>query len=378
MTKKQLLIGAVIVIVLAAFACACLDKQPTESEEIKIGAIFPLTGEGAKYGEDAKLGIDLAVEEINAAGGIKGKKIQVVYEDSQAAPSQGVAAIQKLITVDKVPVIIGAMASSVTLAIAPIAEENKVVLLSPASSAATITEAGDYIFRNEFSDAYGGKAQAELTWDELGIRDVAILYVNNDYGVGVADTFKKTFESLGGNITAVEVFEQGATDFRTQLTKIKDSNPEAIFLIGYKETILILKQAKELGIETQILSTPMFEDPEILEKVGDLAEGVIYIYYGGFDPKSEEEQIKVFVSSFNEKYGREPGYYTALSYDATKIISVAIEKGGFNSEGIKSALYDIKDYPGLTGSTSFDENGDVIKPVTLKTVKDGKFVEYKQ
>ena len=376
MTKKQLIVGAVIVIVLAAFAGACLDKQPTESEEIKIGAILPLTGEAAKYGEDAKLGIDLAVEEINAAGGIKGKKIQVVYEDSQAAPSQGVAAIQKLVTVDKVPVIIGAMASSVTLAIAPIAEENKVVLLSPASTAPQITEAGDYIFRNEVSDAYGGKAQAELTWDELGIRNVAILYINNDYGVGTIDTFKKNFESYGGNITAIEVFEQGATDFRTQLTKIKDSNPDAIFLVGYKEVILILKQAKELGIETQILSSTMFEDPEILEKVGDLAEGVIYVYYGGFDPESDEEQVETFISDLAEKYGREPGHYTAESYDAMKLISVAIEKGGYNSEEIKNALYDIKDYQGLAGSISFDENGDVIKLVTLKTVKDGKFVKY--
>jgi branched-chain amino acid transport system substrate-binding protein len=376
MTKKQIIIGVVIVLVLAAIAGALIYMPPAGPEEIKIGAILPLTGEAAKYGEDAKLGIDFAVEEINAAGGINGKKIQVVYEDSQAAPSQGVAAIQKLITVDKVPVIIGAMASSVTLAIAPIAEENKVVLLSPASSAAKITEAGDYIFRNEFSDAYGGKVQAESTWDELGIRDVAILYVNNDYGVGVADTFEETFESLGGNITAIESFEQGATDFRTQLTKIKDSYPDAIVVFGYNEVILILKQAKELGIETQILCNPMFEDPEILEKLGDLAEGVIYVYYGGFDPKSEEEQIKVFVSSFSEKYGREPGYYSALSYDAMKIISLAIEKGAFKSEGIKSALYAIKDYPGLTGTTTFDENGDVIKPVTLKTVRNGEFVEW--
>jgi branched-chain amino acid transport system substrate-binding protein len=189
MAKKHIIIGAVLL--LAVIAGACL--QDTQSDEIKIGAILPLTGEAAEYGEDAKLGIDLAVEEINAAGGINGKMIQVVYEDSQATPSQGVAAIQKLITVDKVPVIIGAMASSVTLAIAPIAEENKVVLLSPASTAPQITEAGDYIFRNEVSDAYGGKAQAELTWDELGIKNVAILCINNDYGVGTADTFKKNF-----------------------------------------------------------------------------------------------------------------------------------------------------------------------------------------
>ncbi|MCK4458341.1 MAG: ABC transporter substrate-binding protein [Methanosarcinales archaeon] len=159
MATKHILIG--VVLFLAVIAGACL--QDTQPDEIRIGAILPLTGEAAEYGEDAKLGIDLAVEEINAAGGINGKRIQVVYEDSQATPSQGVSAIQKLTTVDKVPVIIGAMASSVTLAIAPIAEENKVVLLSPASSAPQITEAGDYIFRTEFSDAYGGKAQAELT-----------------------------------------------------------------------------------------------------------------------------------------------------------------------------------------------------------------------
>ncbi len=148
MTKKQLIIGAAIVIVLAAFACACLDKQPTESEEIKIGAVLPLTGDGAKYGQSAKSGLDLAVEEINANGGIKGKFINVIYEDTKMEPKEGTSAVLKLLTIEKVPAIIGAMASSVTLAIAPIAEENKVVLLSPVSSSPLITDAGDYIFRN--------------------------------------------------------------------------------------------------------------------------------------------------------------------------------------------------------------------------------------
>jgi len=370
-----ILILAIIVIGVVVYTPSAI--QPTTSNEIKIGAILPLTGDAAKYGEDAKNGIDLAASELNAAGGINGNKIQVIYEDDQATPSQSVAAIQKLIAVDKVPVIIGAMTSSSTLAIAPIAENSKVVLLSPASSAPNITESGDYIFRNELSDSYGAKIQANMTWNDLKIKRVAILYLNNDFGVNAKEIFSNNFESFGGNITDVEAFKQGDTDFRTQLIKIKDSNPDAILMLGYKEMIPILQQTKELGIKTQILSNPMFEDPEILQKTGNLSEGVIYSYYGGFDPESQQKQIQDFVLSYRQKYGQEPGYYSALSYDAMKIVGIALEKGGSNSDGIKDALYSVQNYSGVTGLTSFDKNGDVIKPVILKTVRNGTFVEWK-
>ncbi len=301
----------------------------------------------------------------------------MTYEDDEGKPDKAVSAAQKLIQRDKVIAILGPLWSSPTLAVAPIADKNKIVLLSSGASAPKITDAGDYIFRNEISDAYGAKESAKLYYN-AGFKRIAIIYINNDYGIGVQDVTEQVYKELGGKITSVEAFEQNAKDFRTQLLKIKRTNPDAILIVSYKEAILILRQMKELGIKKQILGTPLFGDPEIIERTGDAAEGAIYSYYGTFDPKSEEARIKEFLRNFKEKYGVEPEYYAPIGYDAVKILALAIEKGGFKPEQIKNALYQIKDFPGLSGTTSFDENGDVIKPVILKTVKNRHFIRYKE
>lgn len=378
MEKKQIIIGTIIVLALVAIVSAVFLYAPKEGlEEIKIGAIAPLSGPAALYGEGMKKGIDLAVEELNAKGGIEGKQIRVIYEDSQIDPKLAVSAIQKLITVDKVPVIIGPMGSSEVLSVAPIAERDHVVVLSPTASTPEITNAGDYIFRNTPSDNYEGSETAKFAYQQLGLQKIAILYINNDYGVGLRDVFKKTFESLGGTITTSEAFEPGANDFRTQLTRIKDSEAEAIYSVAYKESIQILKQRKELGIDAQILGTTPFEDPEILEKAGKTAEGVIYAFVG-YDPASEREEVQQFINNFSKKYGAKPDPSAAQSYDAMKIVALAIENGGYTADGIKTALYNIKDFQGVTGLTSFDKNGDIVKPVQFRTVKNGSFVKYEQ
>lgn len=369
---KSILYGLItILLVSMVLTLACSKKE----KEIKIGVITPLTGGSAKYGEDIKRGYDLAVEKINEEGCIEGRKIRLIYEDSEGKPEKAVASAQKLIQRDKVIAILGALWSSPTLAVAPIVEKNKVILLSSGSSSPKITDAGDYIFRNEISEAYGAKESAKLYFN-AGFKKVAIIYVNNDYGIGVRDVTKEVYKQLGSVVTASEAFEQDEKDFRTQLLKIKETNPNAILIVSYKEAILILKQMKEMGITKQVLGTPLFEDPEIIEKAGDVAESAIYSYYGTFDPKSEKARIKEFIKKFIEKYGVDPEYYAPIGYDAVKILALAIEKGGFKPEQIKNELYQIKDFPGLSGTTSFDENGDVIKPVILKTVKKGQFVRF--
>lgn len=368
-----LIIISIIIASLMVSSSGCTKK---EDKEIRIGAILPLTGGASKYGEDAKAGIELAVEQKNAVGGIHKKLIQIIFEDDQSSPQQSVASFKKLIEINKVPVVIGGMTSSSALAIAPIAEQNKIVLLTPSASAPALSKAGDYIFRNELSDAYGGVAQAELTWNKLGIKRVAIIYINNDYGVGVKDAFVKTFEKLGGRIMRTESFDPDTQDFRAQLTRIKQKSPEAIFIVAYKESIIILRQIKELGLKAKLLSTPVFEDKEIIEKSGGAAEGVIYVYYGGFNPQSSEENIRTFLEAYRKRNDRDPGYYSALAYDAAMIVFLSIEKAGTRSEDIKKSLYEIKDFPGVTGMTTFDLNGDVTKSVALKIVKNGKFGLY--
>lgn len=370
--KKLGIIIVVFILIAALAGCLQTGKNP---DVIKIGVLSPLSGPAALYGEMMKKGVDLAIDELNSKGGINGKNISVIYEDDQIDPKQGVAAFQKLITIEKVPAVIGPMGSSVVLAVAPIANQQKVVILSPTASAPDITNAGDYVFRNTPSDVYEGKETAKFAYNSLNLRKIAILYINNDYGVGLKDIFKNNFEQSGGIVTAMESFDPNSNDFRTQLSKIKETAPEAIYMIAYKESIQILKQITELGLDVKVLSVTPFQDPEVIEKAKGSAEGVIYAFVG-YDPESKRKEVQDFNQAFRNKYGIDPDPSAAASYDAAKLIAFAIEKGGYSGEGIKNALYDIKDFSGVSGITSFDVNGDVVKPVEFRIIKNGKFTKY--
>ncbi|RCV63323.1 branched-chain amino acid transport system substrate-binding protein [Methanophagales archaeon] len=378
MTKKQIIIGAVIVIVLAAFACACLDKQPTEPEEIEIGAVLPLTGDFAIYGEKMQNGIDLAVQEINEKGGINSKNLVVIYEDDQGDPKTSVAAFRKIIAVENVSVVIGGAISSTALPTAPIADKESVVLFSPAATSPKLTGISKYFFRNWPSDTYEGTIMGEFTADELKLHNVAVLYVNNDWGVGISQVFEKTFREKGGTIVAEEAFDPGASDFRTQLTKIKESDPQAIYIIGYlKELLILLKQKEELGIETQILSSSGFYDPQILQEVGEAAEGTIFTV-PTYDPESPNEVEKAYVSTYEAKYGVTPDIWSAQAYDAMNIIAYALRNGATSGPEIQVELLKIKGFEGVTGLTSFDEKGEVQKPLRFLMVKNGEFITYQK
>lgn len=344
-----------------------------KSDTIKIGAILPLTGDGARYGQSAKNGIELALSLINEVGGISGKSISIIYEDSQMLPREGINAINKLINIDKVQVIIGAMASSVTLSIAPIAEQNKIVLLSPASSTPEITEAGDYVFRNTYSDIYEGERMGKYAYNQLGFSQVAILHINNDFGVGLSNEFSNSFNNAGGEILINESYQQGVTDFRTQLTKIINVKPDAIYLVGYSEMGYIVRQMRELVIVQPIISCIMFQDPKILQIAGEAAEGIIYSY-PSYNPDSDSKHISDFVSKYEKKFNEEPDIYAASAYDALNILAKAIDSNGIKSNDIKDGLYSIRNYPGVTGDTSFDKNGDVIKPIGIKKVNNRNFI----
>jgi branched-chain amino acid transport system substrate-binding protein len=373
---KKLWIGVGIGVVALAIVLIVTQIQRAP-EEIKIGWIGPLSGDVAFYGRAIKNATDLAIEEINSAGGVKGRKIRVLYEDVQMNPKAGTAALTKLITVHKVPVVIQAAGSSVMLAEAPIAEKNKVVLISPTCSNDKIKYAGDYIFRNWPSDSYQGKVIADFAVNILGKKAVAVLFIDNDYGTGLKDIFLKRFRELGGKVVLVEKFAEGTTDFRTQLTKIKTSNADFIYLAShYREGSLVVKQAKELGIMIPFVAVDGCFAPEFIALSGGAAEGVI-IANMRWHPESEEKVVRDFVTKYRAKYGQDPEVYAAAGYDCIKIIAMAIEKGGTRSEAIKNALYKIKDFQGVTGLTSFDEYGEVTKEYDMFIVKNGKFVLYR-
>jgi branched-chain amino acid transport system substrate-binding protein len=354
---------------------AILNSCSRNEDVVKIGAILPLTGSAAIWGQNVKRGIDLAKDKLNSMGGVNDSKIVLLYEDSEGKPEKSVSAFQKIFTTDKPIAIIGDVASSSVLAMAPLANRNKIVILSPGASNPDITNAGDYVFRNWHSDAAEGSYLAEISLYKLHMKKIAIIYVNNGYGKGLENVFSKKFTEIGGQIVESEAFEQGATDFRSQLTKIKAVNPDGIFLPGYpKEIPEVLKQSKSLNVNKQFLCPSAFEDQQTLDLAGNSANGVIYDYPKQGD--TSKSYVKEFYSDYFKKYNISPGALSDNGYDALMLIVEAIKIKGMSREQIKEGLYSIKDYPGVAGNTTFDENGDIKKEFILKTVKNQKFIEY--
>ena len=364
--NNKIVVAGIVIIIIAVLAGVVALSRPAQAETIKIGALIPLTGELLIPGTNAQKGVIMAVDEINAQGGINGKKLEVIYEDGRCNAKDAAEAGNRLINVEKVQFIIGGICSGETLAVAPVAEQNKVVMLSPCSSAPKVSEAGDYIFRDYPSDTFQGSFAAEHAYN-IGVRKAAILNTIGAWGEGLRDKFKQRFLELGGQIVAEESFEQSATDMRGQLTKIKSANPDLIYMPAYTQgSSLILKQAKELGITAKKLSGDGSDDPAIIETAGEAAEGFqITVVIPGTDD---------FVNRFTAKFGTGPLACTSYAYDAAQIGAQLLKKVGNSGEAIKNELYKVKDFNGASGTISFDSNGDRIKSdFAIKEVRNGKF-----
>src|SRR6185295_5234663 len=250
----------------------------TQEPTIRVGAILPMTGSASQWGGPARDAAIMAVDEINAQGGVHGRLMSLDVEDDKCDPTTGVSAAQKILASGKPIVINGAVCSSVTLAIAPIAESNRVVLISPASTSPLITNAGDYVFRIIPTDALRGKVFAEYVYS-LGHRSVSLLYINNDGGVGNKDSFTENFQRMGGKIVSVEAYAQDTRDVRAQLTKIKQQKPDALIIVSYPDdTPIVMRQAQELAVGVpQFFQTEALDDPAVIQKAGNASEGATYI-----------------------------------------------------------------------------------------------------
>jgi branched-chain amino acid transport system substrate-binding protein len=377
-TRRSSAWGTGVAVVIAIVLVIWLGFFPPwgdrEADEIRIGVLTPLTGEGATYGEATKTALDLAVEETNRGGGINGRQVRLIYEDTRLSPEVATSAIQKLVDVDGVPVIIGAFGSSITLAVSPIAERKRVVLFSASSTADTIKDAGDYVFRNVPPNDGQGSTAAEFAWDTLKARTAAILKMNNDYGISLTEAFVSRYGELGGAILVDEGYNQGDRDFRTQLAKIAAESPDIVFYPGhYQESGLILRQARELGIDAAFVGGDGSYSPELISIAGDAAEGSYYTLMG-VGGAEFSEAIDAFEAAYRAKYGEDPGVYSAYAYDALFCIADAIERGGDTADGIKQALYDTDGLAGVTGTTRFDEYGEVDKPYSIYEIESGAFV----
>jgi len=280
--------------------------------------------------------------------------------------------MNKLINIKGIKVILGPVCSSSVLAVAPIAEENGVIVFSSVATASKITNVGDYIFRNRESDRLHGEVIAEFAFNNLMAKTAGVLFLNLDNGINFKDSFKERFESLGGEVLIEESIGLEDTDYRTQLTKIKQANPDVLYFAGQRMENAVI-QARSLKLSQKILGPSTMQTDSLLNVAGANAEGIVYTY-PNFNPL--EGPAKDYNSNYLAKYGKPSEAYAANSYDALMILVDAIEECSYNTECIKDYIYKIKNYTGVSGNFGFDVNGDVERNLTIKTIINGQFIPY--
>lgn len=349
----------------------------TAAAEVVVGAVTPLTGKLAVYGQGFQQAMLLALDEVNASGGINGKPMKILFEDNNSTSKGSVSAIRKLITIHKLPVIFGPAASSNFLAVCPIAQQNRTILIGAESAAAAISECGSYVFRVFPSDLLQGKGVAELV-NYLGYKEIVLTYVNNDWGVGLAEVFKERFLKDGGRLIDEFAYDEGKTDYRSEILRIKKSSPKAVVNLTYiKEGATMLKQAYETGMNVQWIMGSAAKSPKLIELAGEAAEGVI----GTYPTLSQDTpQYRGFIEAWEKKYpGKKTPIFGEYNYDMVKLTAKALsEAKSMSVDDIRSALIKAsKGFIGVTGDKTFDVNGDVGATYGRWTIKGKKIEDYK-
>jgi branched-chain amino acid transport system substrate-binding protein len=358
------------------------ESSGSESKTIKVGVNLELSGGVASYGESLESGIDIAVDEINKAGGVKGKKLEIVKVDNKSEAAEATNGAIKLTSQDKVTAIIGAATSGNTVAQAQIANDTKTILLTPSGTSPNVTvgdngKLNEFVFRTSFIDPFQGIVAANFAAKELNIKNAAIFADSaSDYAKGLAASFKETYEKAGGKVVVEEAYVAKDTDFRATLTRIKSKNPEFIYIPGYYEEVgLIVKQAREMGITVPLMGADGWDSPKLVELAGADALNNTFItnHYTSEDP---DKNIQKFVTTYKEKFnGESPNAFNALGYDTVYLLADAIERaGGTDTTKIKEALEKTKDLSRITGKITIDKDHNPIKSATVLEYKDGKQV----
>ncbi len=366
MSKRNLL-AILIAVGLVVWLGVWFAKQRGGQATISIGVILPLTGDAAQYGKSLQLGADLAAEEINRKGGINGHEIRLLYEDSKGEPATAVSAINKLISFDKVEMVIGVMFSSTTLAIAPIAQQNRVVLLSPTASAVAVPRVGDYVFTIYPSDAYDGEFLANRVkelWPDS--TRVAVVYVQAEAMITAKDAFARTAKEKGLSIVAEQGVAPGTRDLASVVTRVRRAKPAVVFIAAYlPETALFLRQAGQQGLNVKFVGLSTCYDPKLFELAGDAAGAVVFSA-PVFDVESSAPVVSSFVNTYKQRYGNAPDLWAAYGFDAVGIAARALaSSAGKDSAGLRNALAATSAYQGVTGSTSFNPDRTVTKELLL-------------
>ncbi|MGH7441116.1 MAG: ABC transporter substrate-binding protein [bacterium] len=371
MTKSLLNTATLGLGLLSLLATGCAPK--VDNSAIRLGEYDALTGDTATFGQTTHEGIVLAVEELNAAGGLKGKKIELITEDDQGEPEQAALMAEKLITEDKVEALIGEVASSNSLAAAPIAQRYGIPMISPSSTNPKVTQQGDYIFRVCFIDSFQGKVAAKFAYSTLKARRAAILRdEKSDYSLGLADVFSADFKAAGGTITQDKAYMGGDVDFKAQLAAIKDTHPDVIYVPGYyNEVGLIARQARAIGLQQPLLGGDGWESEELF-KIGGAALNGCY-FTNHCSPDSPDPVVRGFVAKYEARWKHEPGALAMLGYDAVNVLANAIRRSpDLNEAHIRDALAATKNFPGVTGVISMDKDRNAVKSAVILKIENGK------
>ena len=345
----------------------------TSTADIRVGLYAALSGDQAAFGNATLQGVRLAADEINSAGGILGRKIRLVVEDDRGRADEAASVVTKLITSDNVVAVIGENSSNQSLAAAPICQSNGVPMISPSSTNPNVTKRGDYIFRVCFTDPYQGKALAAFVRNNLKLTDAAILKDNkNDYSVGLAEFFGKEFTAIGGRIVGEQSYAGGDTEFRPQLTAIKQLKPQVLFVPGfYNDVGQIANQARELGLDAPMVGGDGWDSPVVIEIGGKAIENSYFSdhYFVG-DPRP---LVQNFVKAINSRHGKNPEANAALGYDALKIFAAAVQRAGsVDRKAIRDQIAATKNYQGVSGEITMGPERDPIKPVAMIKIENGQ------
>ena len=359
---------------LSALAALSLAARAADTSPIKVGEFACLTGKDATFGQSQHKGILLALEEINAAGGVLGRKVELISEDNQSKSGESATVAKKLLSRDKVVAILGEVTSSRSLEVAPLAQAAKIPMIASGATNPAVTQKGDFVFRVCFIDDFQGTVMAKFAANDLKAKKVATLTsVSSAYSVGLAKYFKETFLKGGGTVVAEQKFNEGDKDFRAQLTAIKAANVDAVFIPGYyTEAALIARQARSLGLTVPLFGGDGWESEKLLEIGGDALNGSYYSTH--FTPENKEPAVAVFVKKFKARWKNEtPDAYAALGYDSLYILVDAIKRSGVTAgPKLRDAIATTKNFAGASGVTTLDKDRNASKPATIIAVKDGK------
>ncbi|WP_242848825.1 ABC transporter substrate-binding protein [Syntrophomonas palmitatica] len=383
-TNSKLVMLLCLLMVFSLFS-GCAKKDGGEAQKdsakqadtIKLGFLGATTGDVACYGIPGQKGMKMAIDEVNAQGGILGKQVVGIYEDNKGDSAEIANIATKYITRDKVVAMVGDPCTGLTKVAAKIAQTNKVVLLSAGATSTGVVEIGDYIFRNTLLDKYASPAVVEWMVKQKGWKNIAIITsLNNSYSTGLTPLFKEAINNSGGKIVLDETINDGETDFSAQVTKMKKVKPDVLVFTGYyKEGALIMNEAQKQGLDIKMVGGDGLYGEDLMKLGGKAVEEKV-IYYAGFTPEEKTPQTTEFIKAYKAKYnGEEPDMFAAQYYDAVMILKKVMEDSKSSDPKVfKNELAKLKDYPGVSGNTTIGPDREPIKsPVCLLTVKDGSF-----